>query len=99
MPGPIFSQARSVRFHRLYVEHITGHRSGDPRFYGTRYFPGSPIIEDNFAGLRALSERIDGFGISAFIEFYELAISQHQAKSLGAHAYRTHAGFNSMFHF
>ena len=89
----------SVCFYRLYVEDVTGEGSGYSRFYGTRYFAGSPVIEHNLAGLRALSERIYGFGVSAFIEFYELAIGQHQAKSLGAHAYRTHAGFNSMFHF
>jgi len=89
----------SIYFHGLYVEGVTGQGSGDPRFNGTRHFSGSPVIEDNFAGLRALSERLDGFAISAFIEFYELGIGQHQSKSRGAHAYRTGAGFNSMFHF
>src|ERR1017187_3260552 len=89
----------SVYFHRLYVEGVTGQGSSDTRFNGTRRFPGSPVIEDNLAGFRALSERRRSFAIPAFIKLYELAISQHQAKIRSAHAYRTGAGFNSMFHF
>ena len=89
----------SVYFHRLYVEGVAGQGSGDTRLNGTRRFPGSPVIENNLAGFRALSKRRHSFAIPAFIKLYELAISQHQAKIHCAHAYRAAAGFNSMFHF